>query len=56
MNCSTRFTDGGQFGFGISIQKLHARGPMGLEELTTYKCIVQGNGQIRQTKTGKIVA
>lgn len=51
MNCSTRFTDGGQFGFGceigISIQKLHARGPMGLEELTTYKYIVQGNGQIR---------
>ena len=51
VNCSTRFTDGGQFGLGceigISTQKLHARGPMGLEELTTYKYIVQGNGQIR---------
>ena len=51
MNCSTRFTYGGQFGFGceigISIQKLHAQGPMGLEELTTYKYIVQGNGQVR---------
>lgn len=51
VNCSTLFTDGGQFGLGceigISTQKLHARGPMGLEELTTYKYIVQGNGQIR---------
>ena len=51
VNCSTRFTDGGQFGLsceiGIDTQKLHARGPMGLEELTTYKYIVQGNGQIR---------
>ena len=51
VNCSTRFTDGGQFGLGceigISTQKLHVRGPMGLEELTTYKYIVQGNGQIR---------
>ena len=51
MNCSTRFTDGGQFGLGceigISTQKLHARGLMGLEELTTYKYIVQGDGQIR---------
>lgn len=51
VNCSTRFTDGGQFGLGceigISTQKLHARGPMGLEELTTYKYIIQGNGQIR---------
>jgi len=52
LNCSTRFTDGGEFGLGcemgISTQKLHARGPMGLEELTTYKYIVRGNGQIRQ--------
>ena len=51
LNCSTRFTDGGEFGLGcemgISTQKLHARGPMGLEELTTYKYIVKGNGQVR---------
>ena len=51
VNASTRFTDGGEFGFGcemgISTQKLHARGPMGLEELTTYKYIITGNGQIR---------
>ena len=51
LNCSTRFTDGGEFGLGcemgISTQKLHARGPMGLEELTTYKYVVKGNGQIR---------
>lgn len=51
VNVSTRFTDGGEFGLGcemgISTQKLHARGPMGLEELTTYKYIIKGNGQIR---------
>lgn len=51
INASTRFTDGGEFGMGcemgISTQKLHARGPMGLEELTTYKYIIEGNGQIR---------
>ena len=51
VNASTRFTDGGEFGLGceigISTQKLHARGPMGLNELNTYKYIVKGNGQIR---------
>ena len=51
VNASTRFTDGGEFGFGcemgISTQKNHPRGPMGLDELTTYKYIIRGNGQVR---------
>lgn len=51
VNASTRFTDGGEFGFGceigISTQKLHARGPMGLKEMTAYKYVVTGNGQTR---------
>lgn len=49
-NASTRFTNGGEFGFGteigISTDKLHARGPMALEELTTYKYVIRGEGQI----------
>jgi glutamate-5-semialdehyde dehydrogenase len=56
VNASTRFTDGGEFGMGaeigISTQKLHARGPMGLPELTTYKFVVHGSGQIREVSTG----
>ncbi|MDD2994403.1 MAG: gamma-glutamyl-phosphate reductase, partial [Pygmaiobacter sp.] len=51
VNASTRFTDGGEFGqgceMGISTQKVGARGPMGLEEITTYKYVVRGSGQIR---------
>jgi glutamate-5-semialdehyde dehydrogenase len=51
-NASTRFTDGNEFGYGaeigISTQKLHARGPMGLEALTSYKYIIYGDGQIRK--------
>ena len=50
-NASTRFNDGAEFGFGpeigISTDRLHARGPMGLEELTSYKYVVEGTGQIR---------
>ena len=51
-NAPTSFTDGAQFGLGaeigISTQKLHARGPMGLREMTTYKWVIEGNGQIRR--------
>ena len=51
VNVSTRFTDGGEFGLGcemgISTQKLHARGPMGLDELSTYKYVITGSGQVR---------
>ena len=52
VNASTRFTDGFQYGFGaeigISTQKMHARGPLGLREITSYKYVVEGNGQIRE--------
>jgi glutamate-5-semialdehyde dehydrogenase len=52
VNASSRFSDGFQFGFGaeigISTQKLHARGPMGLKELTSYKYIINGSGQVRK--------
>jgi glutamate-5-semialdehyde dehydrogenase len=52
VNASTRFTDGGEFGMGaeigISTDKIHARGPMGLEELTTYKYVIEGKGQVRE--------
>ena len=52
VNASTRFTDGEEFGFGaeigISTQKIHARGPMGLKELTCEKYIILGNGQVRE--------
>ena len=51
VNASTRFTDGGEFGLGcelgISTQKMHARGPMGLQEMTTYKYVINGQGQTR---------
>ena len=51
-NASTRFSDGGEFGFGaelgISTQKLHARGPLGLQEMTSYQYKIYGNGQVRE--------
>lgn len=58
VNASTRFTDGGEFGLGcemgISTQKLHARGPMGLAELCTYKYIIHGSGQTRGGSSAKM--
>ena len=58
VNASTRFTDGGEFGLGcemgISTQKLHARGPMGLAELCTYKYIIHGSGQTRGGAAAKL--
>jgi glutamate-5-semialdehyde dehydrogenase len=52
VNCSTRFNDGGQFGLGaevaVSTQRIHARGPMGLRELTSYKWVCEGEGQVRE--------
>ena len=58
VNASTRFTDGGEFGLGcemgISTQKLHARGPMGLAELCTYKYIIHGSGQVRGGAAAKM--
>ena len=57
VNASTRFTDGFEFGFGaeigISTQKLHARGPMGLEALTSYKYEIYGNGQVRRKASAR---
>jgi glutamate-5-semialdehyde dehydrogenase len=52
VNASTRFTDGGVFGMGAEIgnstQKLHARGPIGMRELTTFKFVIEGSGQVRE--------
>ena len=60
VNASTRFVDGEEFGFGaeigISTQKLHARGPMGLRELTTAKYVVDGTGQIRRLSSARLRA
>ena len=60
VNASTRFTDGGEFGFGaeigISTQKLHARGPMGLPEMTSTKYVVTGDGQVRDPDLADVTA